>query len=269
MQPTPTFINPPIVEFVLGAQFSPLVKLTSAHYGRFWDVLGKSWTSPRDNPLIDDQFERFEAIPGSQKWHLRVEPVPLLNRLTLINTTSDRLLQIQPTRFHVNWRKTHDLKPSYKELIEEFETLFGLFVEFCRDEEVGTIEINQWELTYIDFFAKGEYWETPEDWNRFLPGLFRDQPPAIVKPLRLERREVQWTMEIQPKLGRLHLSAGQGSWRNNANEGLILSMTARGPLLPEHTPTLRDGLDLGHIVAVQQFLEMVDKETKMNWGIKS
>ena len=268
MDPTPTFINPPIVEFVLGAQFSPLGKLTSAHYGRFWDQMGSDWISPRDNPLIEDQFERFDDVAAPKRWRLRVEPAPLVNRLTLINRKGDRLLQLQPSRFHVNWRKTIELKPSYKDLIEEFEAAFGKFVAFCNQEGLGTIDVNQWELTYVDFFPMGKYWDSPEDWNRFLPGLFRDQPSAIVKPLRLERRDVQWTMEIEPKLGRLHLSAGIGRWKDDPNDGLVLNMTARGPLVPGKTPTLRAGLDLGHDISVRQFLSMVEENTKLTWGVK-
>lgn len=33
MESTPTFLNPPVVEFVLGVQFSPLAEFTSAHFG--------------------------------------------------------------------------------------------------------------------------------------------------------------------------------------------------------------------------------------------
>ena len=268
MEPTPTYINPPIVEFVLGAQFAPLVALSSAHFGRFWNRLGSDWIKPRDNPLIEDQFETFDESAVSRKWRLRVEPAPLVNRLTLLNRKGDRLLQLQPSRFHMNWRKTDELKPSYKDLIDEFEIEFRKFISFCEEEGAGTVEVNQWELTYVDFFPRGEYWETPEDWNRFLPGLFPDHPPAIAAPLRMERRDVQWTMEIQPKLGRLHLSAGIGNWKDDSCEGLSLNITARGPLVPEHTPTLRAGLDLGHDVAVRQFLDMVAEETKASWGVK-
>lgn len=75
-------------------------------------------------------------------------------------------------------------------------------------------------------------------------------------------------MEIEPKLGRLHLSAGIEHWRDFPNEGLTLNMTARGPLVPEFTPTLRAGLDLGHDVAVRQFLNMVDEKTQTSWGVK-
>lgn len=60
MPPTPDFVNPPIVELVLGAQFSPLPKLTAGHFGLFWNELGPDWTEPGDGPLIEDQFELFD-----------------------------------------------------------------------------------------------------------------------------------------------------------------------------------------------------------------
>lgn len=191
----------------------------------------------------------------------------MVNRMTLINRNDDRLIQLQPTRFHLNWRKTAELKPSFKELIEEFEAKFNQFEEFCKREALGSVEVNQWEVTYVDSFPQGEYWKTPEEWSRFLPGLYRDMPPAMANSLRIESRDVQWTMEIEPKLGRLHLSSGIGRWREGQPESLMLNLTARGPLVPNYTATLRSGLDLGHQVAVEQFLIMVDEKTKESWGV--
>ena len=73
-------------------------------------------------------------------------------------------------------------------------------------------------------------------------------------------------MEIKPKRGRLHLSAGMGRWKAEQPESLMLNLTARGPV-DDRTPTLRDGLDLGHRVAVDQFLVLVAPETKERWGV--
>src|SRR5262245_19738952 len=107
MTGTVKFANPPIIELVLGAQFSPLTKLTAGHFGLFWKELGDDWTEPGDGPLIADQFELFDR----PKWRtaggvqLRLEPMRLPGRFTLGNRDKDRLVQIQNTRFHLNWRK--------------------------------------------------------------------------------------------------------------------------------------------------------------------
>ncbi len=267
MSTTPTFENPPIVEFVLGVQFDAIAGFTAAHFGRYWDRLGSAWGNPRDNGLIGEQFERFGGSANQRRWRMKMEPAPLVNRLTLINqSTSDRLIQIQPTRFHLNWRKTENLKPSYKELIEEFESKFEQFKTFCEDEKIGPVNVNQWEVTYVDSFPQDEYWSSPNDWHKFLPGLFSDKPSELAGSLKMVKRNVQWTMEIEPQLGRLHLSSGIGCWDNNAHESLMLDITARGPVNVECTPTYRAGLDLGHKVAVGQFLAMVDSKTKASWG---
>lgn len=60
------FASPPIVELVLGAQFSPLTRLTLGHFGWFWKQLGDEWTEPSDGPQIEDQFELFDRPPWSQ-----------------------------------------------------------------------------------------------------------------------------------------------------------------------------------------------------------
>lgn len=267
MKQTPTFKNPPIVEFVLGVQFAPLTRMTSAHHGRFWDFLGGDWGNPRDNPPIPDQFERFEgAAAADRRLHLKLEHGPVVNRVTFINQAENRLLQIQPTRFHLNWRKSDDFYPSYKSLIKEFEDMLARFTAFCDREAIGPIEMNQWEITYVDAFPRGEYWDTPADWGRFLPGLFNRDRPQPVAPLRLENRSVAWAMEIEPKLGRLHLQASLGRWKSEAAEALMLDLTARGPIGPASTTSYRDGLELGHDVAVEQFLHMVSEETKQRWG---
>lgn len=53
---------PPVVEMVIGAQFSPLTRLTSGHFGLLWQALGRrEWGRPQDAPPLDDQFEQFDT----------------------------------------------------------------------------------------------------------------------------------------------------------------------------------------------------------------
>lgn len=104
MSDTPTFINPPIVELALSAQFSPLLGMTSGHYGRYWVELGKDWTTAFDAPLLADQFETFERrpLPSVGALPLRLEPVPSAGRFLIQHQSQDRLIQVQPTRFVLN-----------------------------------------------------------------------------------------------------------------------------------------------------------------------
>lgn len=270
---TPTFETPPIVEFVLGVQFDALVGLSSAHYGRFWDVIGRNdWTGPRDQPPIRETFERFDRKPIAAELKLQLESTPPLPRLTLIsnNAERDRLIQFQPTRLHLNWRsiEAKSSYPSYKNLIVEFEKVVEQLSQFCDSAGIARPNINQWEITYVDRFPRGAHWQSPNDWGNILPGLFSRESPVAVEGLKMDKRTLQWAFEITPKLGRLHIQTSIDRKPNSEDEALLLTLTARGPLNADRTPTYRDGLDLGHRASVNQFLAVVDTGLRNSWGEK-
>jgi len=203
--PIPDFASPPVVELVLGAQFSPLTKLTSAHYGLFWRELGPEWVDPADALPIDDQFELFDRPRPEPSRGIDLRPARFPARLMIGHRDQDRLIQLQPTRFHFNWRRRAGFYPSYRRLISEFTAMFDRFERFVEDRRLGSVLVNQWELTYVDEFPQGEYWQTPADWAGFLPGLFGTIPAA--DGLALEGRAAEWVFEITPKRGRLHVAA--------------------------------------------------------------
>ncbi|MGL4550548.1 MAG: TIGR04255 family protein [Gemmataceae bacterium] len=272
MNETPDFADPPIVELVLGAQFSPLTKLRAGHFGLFWKELEEAWTLPGDATTLEDQFELFDRPRWSTptQLQLRLEPVRLPGRFTVGHRDGDRLLQIQATRFHLNWRrKVGGIYLSYKRLITEFEVMFARFAKFTEKAGLGTPALNQWELTYIDSFPRGEYWQTPADWAAFLPGLFGKLFPTDGLGLVLEHRAAEWSYEIEPKRGRLHISAGSGRAEEDNRDSLLLNTTARGPIGKDGVESLRAGLDLGHQAALIAFLRIVPDEIKDRWGRKS
>ncbi len=265
MNQTPTYKNPPVVEFVLGVQFSPLSKLRAGHFGLLWRELGADWGEPEDEPPIPTQLERFERPIWSQRGtpQFRISTAASLGRLVLNNRQKGQLIQVQSTRFHLNWRETRDLKPSYKKLVGEFEEMFERFRAFTVIHNLGELIPNQWELTYIDAYPQGEYWQTPADWSTFLPGLFGTLFSS--NGLALEHRAAEWSYEIEPKRGRLHIAARPGRWRNGPVDSLLVDTTARGPIGKSGVSNLREGLDLGHDVAVRSFLEMTSPAVKQQW----
>ncbi len=267
MAGTPNFVNPPIVELVLSAQFSPLTKLSAGHFGLFWKELGSDWTEPGDGPLIEDQFELFDR-PRMPGLFLQLQPVRLPQRFTVGHKGTELLLQLQSTRLCLNWRKRDQSYPSYEMLIGKFEQIFSQFIAFAERENVGAVSVNQWELTYIDVFPKGEYWNTPADWTAFLPGLFGQLFPTEGMDVVLERRAAEWSYEIRPKRGRLHISAAAGRAEGDPREAVLLTTTVRGPVGKDGAESLRAGLDLGHDIAFDAFLRLVSDEAKQRWRKK-
>ncbi len=265
MSGTSEFLSPPILELVLGVQFSPLFKMTSGHFGWFWQELGNEWSVPADGLALEDQFEQFEQPrwrnPG--KLELRLEAPNGPGRFLLGHRDRQRLLQIQPTRFHFNWRRGEGFYPSYGQLIAEFEEMFAKFQQFAEKAALGPVAPNQWELTYIDAFRHGAYWETPADWSHFLPGLFGKLP--VAEGLVLEHRAAEWSYEIEPKRGRLHVAARVGQVLQPEALALLLQMTARGPVGKGSAGSVRQGLDWGHDAALGTFLRVTSPEAQDRW----
>ena len=144
--------------------------------------------------------------------------------------------------------------PSYRSLIAEFEAMFLRFGEFCERADLGELAVNQWELTYVDAFPRGQCWQTPSDWSAFLPGLFGHLRAA--DRLVLETRMTEWSYEIPPKRGRLHIAARLGETADGQQPALLLQTTARGPVGKGGAETLRAGLDLGHDATLENFLQV-------------
>ncbi len=265
---TPTYTNPPIVELIIGVQFSPLTKFTTGHFGLFWKQLGDEWTNVTDAIPLEDQFELFDDPNKafSTGLRLKLERASLPGRFMIEHRQKDRLIQIQPSRFLFNWRRNADFYPSYKQLIVEFEAMFERFRLFIEAEKLGRLLPNQWELTYIDAFPKGKHWQTQEDWQKVLPGLFGNLFSTNDTNLKLEQRAATWSYEIPPKQGRLHISANQGRVNGSDQDVLLLQMTARGPIPKDSANGLRGGLDLGHNTAVTTFLKVVNPEIQKEWS---
>ena len=272
MEQTPDFAHPPIVEFVLGVQFAPLENMTTGHLGLFWDRLGRtSWPIVGDEPPLEPQFELFDRPRWrtARQLQLKLQPGFQPGRFTIQNSDRDRMIQIQDTRLLLNWRKRlsgEKVKyPSYKVLIADFEAHYALLEKFVAEHALGELQPNQWEITYVDSFPQGELWQTPADWQKILPGLFGTLSTNLQSELVLEHRAAEWSYEIAPKRGRLHVNAQVGFIAESSQPSLLLNITARGPVEGTGIPSLRKGLDLGHDVSVREFLAMVNPLIKSSW----
>jgi uncharacterized protein (TIGR04255 family) len=264
------FERPPVVETVLGVHFKPIPGLTAAHAGIFWrEVLGTDWPKAVDAPLLADQTEKFE---GGLSWlgpgSVFQLALPHLSgsRLQVSSSAGDRMVQIQPNRFHYNWKSTGEDYPSYSKVRREFDHYFGQLARFVEDEGLGKISPFQWEVTYVDYVQPGELWHSLEDWHRVIPGLLGEAPRR--EGLGLETVSGEWRYEIAPKRGRLYINLALGKTAEKDTTGLLIQWTARGPVVGDTWDELGQGLDLGHDVLLRKFLDVTSPEAHKAWGRK-
>ena len=157
---------------VLGVQFSAILGFTAAHAGWFWrEHLGDDWPRVLEVPPISNVFERFGRDVKWSPRELLVAQGGPAPRLQFESSDSERMVQVQNTRFHYNWRKREGTYPSYEDCLLPFKSSWEKFIAFCQMAELGVPDPNQWEITYINDFPKDEMWSTASDWIWILPAL--------------------------------------------------------------------------------------------------
>jgi uncharacterized protein (TIGR04255 family) len=175
------------------------------------------------------------------------------------------MIQLQNGRLHYNWLgKDRSSYPRYKVLRPEFLSTLDRFAEFLRTEGLEEISLNQWEVTYVNHFPKGEEWKEPVDWTQ----VFR--PPVGLSTVRgcsLDSFGGEWHYEIPPFLGRLHVEIKHG--RKGSAEGqeiLLMTLTARGPFDATGKTPITERLDLGHETIVSAFADLTSTDAQSHWG---
>jgi uncharacterized protein (TIGR04255 family) len=260
-----SYDKPPVVETVMGIQFEPILGFTNGHLGLFWARLGgrKEWPTAKDVPPLGQEFERFG---DEQEWapletiKFGVSGVPT-SRLQLRKSSRDRMIQIQNGKLIYNWIGTEGAEYArYEKVRPEFDAIRKSFEEFLADQELHPMTPNQWEVTYVNHMPKGTVWNDASDWNKVL--TFHAVPPMSMNKCRLEDLGGQWSYEIEPRQGRLHMQLRHG-WHLKRVEMLMLNLTARGPFKESDVDA---GLNLGHEIIVKTFTELASPEARKYWG---
>lgn len=262
----PKFDFPPVVETVLSVQFAPLQHFSSAHAGWFWKkCLDQSWNTVQVVPRLDDSFERFgDEMVWGRGGGLRIATRPEPDRLQIIRENNERMIQVQDTRFIYNWKKQGGPYPSYEKLLPEFLEAFDFFKLFVKDAGNDPLEINQWEVTYVNFLPKNDLWQSINDWSKIFPSL--PTSVAYLDNLFAEDFRFESRFVIGRNLGRLYMNLGRGKIGSEKGEEVIhLQFTARGPIEENSVKGLKKGLDLGHETIVLSFESMTSPFAHKFW----
>ena len=271
-EPLPEFESPPVVETALSVQFARLPGFTTAHSGWYWqsylskmsNVRGK-WSEAKivEAPRLEDVFERFGANDSWGRMGFSLGPGGESQRIQIIAPDDERMVQVQDSRFVLNWRKRTGEYPRFSTLTPEFWAAFNTFSDFATVAKIGAIEANQWEMTYVNHIPKGDMWESPADWSKILPGV-AFPATAGEHPIG-ETLSADWRFSISKQSGRLYVGLRHARIAPNNDEILMVTLTARGPIDDASGVTAKHGFDLGHDIIVRSFTAMTSPEAHKRW----
>lgn len=266
----PKFDAPPVVEVVLSAQFSRLKTHSVAYAGWFWkEYLGnpREWPQAMPMPRIPDQFERFDDSGFWAQASLSFAIPQIPERLQILRKDQQRIIQLQDSRFLLNWRKQGGSQyPNYEQLAPEFHNYFEKFQKYCHD--IGNqepLELNQWEVTYLNYIEKGTLWNSVNDWQE----IFRELRIPGANRYDVESMQAEWRYLIPPNKGRLYVSIKHGRVGSPTGpESLILQLVARGHANLKEGTSLEDGFNLGHETIVTTFDRITSDRSHKIWKRK-
>lgn len=170
--------KPPINEVVCGFAFEPIRTLDPVILGTYWEQRKADFPNRSIHPPLTEEPSFFLGAVG---------PV----RVWFVAKNEVFLIQIQPDRFYMNWRKREAAYPRFSDTESEPGILkramkeFGSFSDFCKKtlgvEPVAT----SIDLAKIDHLQNGAHWSDFDELARLVPWLepfsmfSKTQTPAV------------------------------------------------------------------------------------------
>jgi uncharacterized protein (TIGR04255 family) len=267
----PDYEHPPLVEVVLSVQFAELQAYRTVHAGLLWEQkFRRSYPLFAEQAPINPVFEVFGPRQGLPQVQLRQMPGPQVPRLWFMNNQQTELIQIQADRFLRNWRKagTGEEYPRYENLREHFFNDLTEINEFFRSWNIGTIQPNQCEITYVNRLELegNDIRACPGVALKLFPTTSLQLDSQVVKlpdpeDCNLVVRYVFRDAQGKPR-GRLQITAQ--AWPNEP--ALRLDLTVRGAPQAASLEAVANFFDEGRNTIVHSFTAITREQMHRQWG---
>lgn len=249
----PSYKEPPVNEVVYGMRIRPSNKLLIPHIGLLWDKFRTEY--PRLQHALPISTTRGELLIDI----VTKLPIP---RVWFISSSDDKLIQFQNDRIYFNWRKRESDYPRYEYMISNFETVFNVIKDFFSEFNLGKLELQEYELTYINHIPRGMGWETIDDLSEVFSDFIWNKPKTRFLPIP---KEVSWTagFPIQDQKGILTASLKQGTRKEGELPVFVFELRALGF---DSEDTFRNWFDIVHEWIVRGFTDLTTNKMHKIWG---
>ncbi|OYZ99648.1 MAG: hypothetical protein B7X99_07155 [Rhizobiales bacterium 17-65-6] len=266
---TPEYGRPPVSEVALSIEFSPLERWTASQALLYGKLLQEDYPQMEIRPALPSQIEKF----GDANWQapqVRLEVMnPEANRFWFLAEPSNWLIQLQQDRFIVNWRKVsgEEVYPRYLSSIRpRFEKELQRFLAFLEQQGLGSVNVRQCEVTYVNDMYRGREWETLSEGIAFLSFLSGFGKGKFLPPP--EALSVAGSYLLPEEKGRLHFSVNHVLREPGNKEALQLRLTARGKPESSSAENVMRWLDMGREWIVRGFDELTSDRADKVWDKK-
>lgn len=259
--PLPKYRRPPVIETVLGVQFSPLKSFSIPHFGVFWNAIRSDYPTQEVKPPLGPIIEKFGVPPPMDAPSLKFMAEPEA-RCWFIDASGTQLIQVQQDRFIRNWRKVTGSEgyPSYEYLKPKFRADWLRFIDFLEREEIERPEVNQCDVTYINHIPVNA--ENLGEAHTVVRALSSSSGPFLPDP---EMAHINVRYVMGDKSGRLHVNLQPAVRLDDRRAILQLTLTARGTPNSSRLDDILAWFDLGHEWVVRGFTDFTKADMHASW----
>jgi uncharacterized protein (TIGR04255 family) len=243
------------------------------YIGLLWERFKADYPNVEEQGPINPTFETFGALQAAPPNSIQLMPFDQMARFWFVSESQNELVQVQRDRFIHNWRarRPEDQYPRYEALRTKFESEILKFEEFISESKLGSIQINQCEVSYINVIGP----DLDDDATKNIDKIFTVWREAYsdkyLKHSERSRFTASFLMQDTPESppdGRLHVSVMPSLRTFDQAPVLRLTLTARGKPRDESIGAALDWIDRGRETVVRGFASITTKEMHKIWGRK-
>jgi uncharacterized protein (TIGR04255 family) len=261
---------PSMHEVILSIQFSALPELHNVQMGLLWGEYRAKYPKTQEQPPLPPVFETFGS-PGDQiqnpgmniQFQMFNRPPPV--RYWFESENQNDLLQVQQDRMIRNWRKQTGVSPypGYQEIRNSFRQEIEVFQTFLIRENLGTVQVNQVELTYLNALFLPNSSNPHSDLQSITP-LYRNIDFGLEdEGAALSVRYI--IKEDDRPIGRLYTTFTPAILGLTGEPNIGLELTARAKPRVETIDAAFELLDRQHQIIGDAFNALVDSGLRKAW----
>jgi uncharacterized protein (TIGR04255 family) len=256
----PDYENPPAQETWMSFQFTPL-KWEVPHFGAFWNEIRSDYPTFQVHPPLGEFKVQFDAMSPDA-----IVSIPV--RCWFINEESNRLIQVQNTRFFHNWRRpsAHAEYLHYDDLKPIFKKEWERFCNFVLSYQLGSPNVLQCEVSYINHLERGLGWQNFSELLRIFPTIGSLTGRSFLREPETAAVNATYVMPLRD--GRLHMNIQPAIRQADAKEILHFALTGSCSPSSNAPSDLLACLDDCRSWVVKAFDDFTSENMHTIWGKK-